>query len=356
MRRIQTVMASARTLLFSLVLLARGAAVAAPAAPEVILQAGNGIYRVHIGDTANILRCGVWTATTGPLHPAGPGLDVIFGAGVPLSSYSTLHSHQTGKNYTTGGAASCTDLCAIATPAIVPLVREGIKVGYRFTWVFTDGAGPQVELVQEIAVEGPVNGSETVNSSVIRETHVVKNLGPGGFRFGLRKMWDLAVGADDGPWLGSCATPDAACDRGLELTRAGSLAYPASVAITNDPGQAVCPAGVVPNTPEGCAGNPSYVVGATVMPRAGLDPPPTPPDVLQFSAWSNLFGNCWHPLPADAATCGANGFPTDDTALAYLYGLTPLRPVGLLAGASRSFTQYLGVAPSGCPAIISGGR
>jgi len=336
--------------------LAATAAAASEAAPEAILQGGNGIYRVFVGDVTPATRCGAWTATTGPLHPAGPGRDVVWGGGAPLSSYTTLRSHQTGIDYTTGGVSGCTTLCSVVAPAVEALENAGQTVGFRFTWTFADDPGPEVELVQEIVVEGPVDGSETVDSSVVRETHVVRNLGPGGFRFGLRKMWDLAIDADDGPWLGSCAAPDEACDRGLNRGRVGRLAYPASVVVTDDPAAAVCPDGVDPNTPRGCGGSPSYVVAATVAPPHALLPPPAPPDVLQFSAWSNLFGDCWFPAPADAATCDANGFPTDDTALAYFYGLTPLRAVRLVAGASASFTQYLGAGLSDCPSIITGER
>jgi hypothetical protein len=188
---------------------------------------------------------------------------------------------------------------------------------------------------------------------VIRETHEVRNLGPGGFRFGLRKLWDLSIGLDDGPWLATCAAPDEACDRALDLARAGSMAYPPSIAVAADPAAAVCPAGVEPNAPAGCGGAPPYVVAASVSRPWTLAPRPTPPDLLKFGSWSDLFGNCWLPEPADAATCGANGFPTDDTAIAYVYGLSPQRPVGLLAGGSAAFTQYLAAGVSGCPSIIA---
>ena len=56
------------------------------------------------------------------------------------------------------------------------------------------------ELVQEVVVEGPVDGTETVDNTVIRETHTVKNLGPGSLDFGLRKQWDWNTAGDDGPW------------------------------------------------------------------------------------------------------------------------------------------------------------
>jgi hypothetical protein len=330
------------------------AAAASPEVPAANLQGGNGIYRVFVADAGFLPRCGAWTATTGPLHPAGGGRDLIFGGGVPVSSYTTLRSHRTGRNYTTSAVLGCTALCGTVLPVVETIASRGTTVGYRLTWTFADGDGPTVELVQEVVVEGPVDGTETVDTSVIRETHRVQNLGPGGFRFGLRKMWDLAIGLDDGPWLGRCAAPGEACDRALNLTHIGPLAYPASVLVTDDPAESVCPAGVFSNTPGGCDGSPSYVVAATVRPPTTLDPPPVRPDLVQFSAWSNLYGDCWLPVPADAATCGAAGFPIDDTALAYIYGSTPQLPVRLAAGASISLTQYVGAGVSSCPSIISG--
>jgi len=332
--------------------LAAGAALSAPQAAT--LQAGNGAYRIFIGNAGSPAACGSWTARTGTLHPLGANQSLLFGSS-PVSSYTTLRSHANQRDYTTSDVLDCTTLCSVATPLVEQVLHEGVKVGYRFTWSFVDDPGPAIELIQEVVVEGPVDGNETEHNSAVRETHTVKNLGPGAFSFGLRKMWDWAVGGDDGPWLADCAAPEAACDRSMNLTRdgAGDGAYPASYAMTNDPQTAACPRGTHPNEPQGCGGAPAYVVAGTVRGRLGDALPPTPPALVQFSAWANLFGTCWLPAPADSTACGTQGFPDDDNALAYFYGVSPQRPVRLQPGETRSFTQYLGAAATSCPAPIA---
>lgn len=332
----------------------------APEGRAANLEGGNGVYRVIVSDGAQAHKCGVWTAVTGPLHSAGPGHELLFSVnGLPInSSYTTLRSHQSGRTYTTTG--ECLPLCIVAgRPQIEAVQRIGKTVGYRLAWTFFDQPppstfpGPLVRFVQEVTVDGPVNGTETVENSIVRETHTVQNLGPGGFRFGLRKMWDMNIDSDEGPWLGDCDTPEAACDRSLNLTRNGSLdgPYPRNLVFRSNPAEASCPAGIPPNAPDGCVGPERYVVSATVRPPTTLSPRPNPPQLLQFNWWSPLFGECWVPGLFDAAECGEGGF-FDDTALAFFYGLDVSTAVKLRKDQSASFTQYLGLETSRCPSIL----
>ena len=108
--------------------------------------------------------------------------------------------------------------------------------------------------MQEINVEGPVDGTQDVDNTVIRETHRVRNLGPGQFRFGLRKQWDWQISFDDGPWFATCDHVDAACDRSLAF-RADGLAdglYPPNYVMNEDPASSLCPASTTPLEPNGC--------------------------------------------------------------------------------------------------------
>lgn len=325
------------------------------------LEGGNGVFRVRVSDGEQAFKCGVWTAVTGPLHPAGPGLELLFSFnGAPInSSYTTLHSHRTGRDYTTVG--ECTPLCDfVGPPQVEPIEREGTIVGYRLAWTFAEPRSVRligeatIRFAQEVVVEGPVDGTETPDNSIVRETHTVTNLGLGLFRFGLRKMWDLTIDADDGPWLGQCAEPTGACDRSLNLPVSGSAGapLPGAVIVRSNPPESACPPGVEPNEPDGCDGVDPWIVAASVSRASGLVPPPDPPQMLQFNWWPVIFGECWIPELVDGAECGVGGF-FDDTALAYFYGLTRQTAVVLRPNESRSFTQYLTLDSASCPAILA---
>jgi hypothetical protein len=298
------------------------------------LPAGNGVYTVFIDDAQFASTCGKWTAQTAGLHPTGAGNNVIYRGGNPSTSYSTLRSYTTGIDYQTGSNA-CTGLCSLAAPVITPVMNGATTVGYTFAWTFADGA----------------NGTETIDNTVIRETHTVMNMGPGPFDFGLRKMWDWdisgpGVPSDDGPHFGDCQTPDEGCDRSMNLTGDGTLDgfYPQSYVMNHDPGVASCPPGVIP-VGGPCGGNPAYIVAGTVAPPAILVPPPDAPDLLQFNRWSSLYGDCWQPALSDNTDC-----PGGDNAIGYFYGLN--MPLTLAPGDSQSFTQYIVAGEDTCPDIV----
>lgn len=316
---------------------------------KAILTGGNQIYTIHVEDSGS--TCGMWTATTGPMHPAGMGLNVLFGNGSPGTSNTTLRSYSSGTDYVTGSVgAGCSAICSSATPVVTPILNGATTVGYRFVWSFADGGGAAIQFEQEVVVEGPVDATATVNNSVVRETHTVRNLGPGSLTFGLRKQWDWQIGNDDGPYFGACITPTEACDTSMNLTPNGTLdgQYPNAYIMNEDPAVTSCPTGVTPvNGP--CGGAPVYVVAGTVAPPSSLSPPPDAPELLQFNSWPNLIGTCWQPALSNNATCAAG-----DTALAYFYGLTPATGITLTPGQSRSFTEYISAGQNGCPGIIQG--
>ena len=325
-------------------------------ATDAILQAGNGIYSIFVEDDPASPNCGTWTARTAALHPAGPGKNVLYGQG---TSNTILRSYTTDSYYATvpitTGAATTSPLCA-TPPLVTPILFGNATTGYRLTWSFQDGAtGPSIDFVQEMVIVGPVDGSETIDNTVIRETHTVRNRGSGTFAFGLRKHWDWQIEGDDGPYFGSCDSPTVACDRSMNLTADGSRdgAYPSTYVINHDPVATGCPGSVTP-VASGCTGQPLYLVAGTVAPPSSLFPPPTAPELLQFGRWRSLISSRWLPALQDAALCGARGSGSeDDTSVAYFYGLTPETAITIGTGEERSFTQYVAAAPDRCPAIVS---
>jgi len=326
---------------------------AAPAQPLAVRAGGNGVYTVTVSDAADF-ACGAWTARTGVLHEAGAGRNVLYGNGQPSTSDTVLRSWTSGALYRTGGSHICTRLCDIATPTVQAILTAGVTTGWRMTWLIDDGA-LTIRFTQEVNVEGPVDGTETTDNTVIRETHVVENLGPATLRFGLRKHWDWQIGPDDGPWFGECETPTVACDRSMDMwpPGVGTPEQPRNYVINDDPDQGVCPPGVTPLVPAGCSGRPLYIVAGTVRPPSALVPPPDEPELLQFNRWDSVVGTCWRPSLMDAALCGALGnAQRDDTTIAYFYGLTSSSALSLGAGQSRSLTQYVVAGSMDCPAIL----
>lgn len=326
-------------------------------------QAGNRIYRIHVVfDPADERACGTWTATTGSAHPAGEGLNVLYGSptpGFPFTSNTVLRSYTSGRDYATGD--KCTRLCGVVAPAVITVMNGSTEVGFRLRWTLSDPTpalpnGPVIELEQEVVVVGPVDGTESVDNTVIRETHTIRNFGPGPFRFGLRKLWDWQIGGDDGPFFGSCDTPEQACDVSMNLTADGSLSgtFPSAYVINQAPAVTVCP-GQAPRS--GCNETPPYLIAGTVAPPAGaaLSPPPTTPELLQFNHFFQLSSSCWLPdTLVNGALCGDKGVEGgDDTAVAYFYGLTPATAITLGVNEDRSFTQYVAAARNACPGIIS---
>jgi hypothetical protein len=318
-----------------------------PSSIASIVGAGNGIYTVYLSE-----ECGTWTAVTGVYHPAGASLNVLYGDGAPGTSTVSLRLFSTGADLSNIPNA-CGYLCGPVRPVVTPIERDGRTTGYRVVWNYRSGAEPHFELAQEVNVEGPVDGSETVENSVIRETHVVTNLGTTELRYGLRKMWDWQVAGDDGPWLGSCDAPSQACDRSLLLTGDGSGngRYPPVYVINSNPTESLCPPGVMPLVPA-CGGVPPYLVAATVAPPSRLVPAPDAPDAIQFNRWVDLIVNCWEPPIRDAADC--SDLSDDDTAIAYYYGRTPATAHALAPGEHRAYTQYVVAAPTaaGCPGAL----
>jgi hypothetical protein len=60
---------------------------------------GNGIYNVHVEDTIGNGGVGVYTVTTGPSHPIGGGLNVLYGSGYPWSTFNTIRSYTSSTDH-----------------------------------------------------------------------------------------------------------------------------------------------------------------------------------------------------------------------------------------------------------------
>jgi len=352
------------TLLLVLLILGGGNALAGN------LFAGNRMYGITVSSGQVVVtKCGAYAVYTGPDHPAGPQLPMNLAQnGVfPVGSGSTiLHSYHTGRSYhNLQNTGTCNSpLCVVAgPPEIETIVRDGVDVGFVQSWIIDDlnidGIGTRIRFTQELVVEGPTDGSETIDNSVVRETHRVENIGDIGLLFSLKKRWDVKVGSNLAPWIGSCDEIGAACDRALNLTPLGTLSgkYPRNIVFNPSPTDVSCPEGIEPLESEGCTAPPKYLVVASVAATSDqLMPRPTRPHRLQYTVWNSLkplFCESVDPL-VDFAQCSEDP-PNGSMQVIYHYSDRPGNGIRLRAGEERSFTQYLAAAlPDRCPTILTG--
>src|SRR3954454_18329504 len=155
-----------------LALLAVAALTTARAGAET-LTAGNGFYNVDV-DSGN----GQYTVTTGPSHPLGEGLNVLFGGGSPGTSFDTVRSYTSGQNY---------DLRSVPQ-STVPLGSTGFQTTY------TISGADNFTVVQTVRVDGA-----KFEDSHVEVTTVVTNNGGAPARIGVRYLWDSQINQDDGP-------------------------------------------------------------------------------------------------------------------------------------------------------------
>lgn len=143
------------------------------AARAETLTAGNGFYNVDVNS-----ENGQYTVTTGPSHPLGEGLNVLFGGGSPGTSFDTVRSYTSHTDYDLRSAPSST----------VPLGSTGFQTTY------TISGKDNLTVVQTVRVDGV-----KFEDSHVEVTTIVTNNGGAPVRIGVRYLWDYQINEDDGP-------------------------------------------------------------------------------------------------------------------------------------------------------------
>jgi hypothetical protein len=142
-----------------------------------ILRAGNGIYTVDVDDATS-----QYTVTTGPSHPLGEGLNVLFGDGTPDTSFDSLRSYTSGTDY---------KLFEIPTKSTVPLGTTG----FQTTYTLSEPEEPDdLSVVRTVRADG-----SGFADSRVEVTTVVTNTGTEPERIGERYLWDYQIDEDNGP-------------------------------------------------------------------------------------------------------------------------------------------------------------
>src|SRR5207247_2736479 len=120
---------------------------------------------------------GAYTVTTGPLHPITGGLgmqNVLFGGGIPGTSYTSIRSYSSGADYTQrsglalGGGAPLT----LPLESFVAAGEEAIPIGSAvnpsgFTTIYRPGATAAAPDKLTITQDASVVGA-TFNTSAFQ--------------------------------------------------------------------------------------------------------------------------------------------------------------------------------------------
>jgi hypothetical protein len=301
-----------------------------PSAPvrAAVLEAGNDIYRVHVIDETEA-AVGCYTATTGSRHPSGEGLNVLFGDGVPWSSFTTVRSFDTGTDYVMGDGASDPIAGTVGLDAygvVTPLGSRGIRTTYTLP-------GPPVTpdafvVVSDVAVEG-----DTFEASRISVTTSVTNRGGGTARVGVRYLWDYQIGLDDGPTFRTISPAGGLIGTEAEFRSPSIDSYRIT---DNDMNPAP----------------PTFDILGTVRGPAGLSP--TPPDLLQYVAWPNAsttsFDYAVDPLQDVASLFPEwDAYSVNDSAVLYFFGRDRANALSIAPGATARVDAALFLTPPADP-------
>jgi hypothetical protein len=243
----------------------------APAARAETVTGGNGTYTIHISNES-----GQYTVTTGPSHPLGEGLNVLFGDGSPGTSFDSIKSFTTGHE---------TDLPSLPA-TVVALGTTGFQTTYQW-------AEDELEIVQTIQVHGT-----GFNDSFVEVSTIVKNNSGAPAKVGVRYLWDYQINRDDGP------TFQADDPTGPVLFNEASFPGPAFDHYTIEDNDV---------SPE----PPTFDVLGTVQGPAIASP--VPPTLLVNASWPASDGTTFDYTPTgESVSVSTTG--TNDNAVLYYWG------------------------------------
>jgi hypothetical protein len=315
--------------------------------PSFAATAGNGFYQVTVNEGGGGVGVGVYTATTDVLHPvtaAYGAQNVLFGGGIPSTSWTTIHSYTSGTAYTqrpnqalVAGAPIplILESFAVAGEEAVPVGTTGFQTHYMVTGA--GGGNDDLDIFQTIRAVGT-----NFNDSAVEVTTELFNLGTQPVDVGIRYLLDFQIGGgDDGPAF-RLRNPD-----GPVAVVEHDIPVPANetfdILDNNDPADFTCSLGPT-NMPF-----PLFSVGGSVRGPTSLQP--TAPTLLQLVSWQHLSGlpgkTAFFPAqdaffyaigPHDAASCVIS---VDDSGATYFWGEAPGSAFTVQPGQSAKVSVYL---------------
>ncbi|PXF60592.1 MAG: hypothetical protein C4B59_08720 [Candidatus Methanogaster sp.] len=287
------------------------------AAGKDTMDLDNGIYSVSVLDVRGCSGEGTYTIATGSGHPV-PNENVLWSDANHefWSTYLTVRVYETGKEYvsTTTGPTQSSGYTVVDLDDCSP---DTTLSGNEIHTTWTTGEGLLIN--QIIAIEG----SMPTDSRVRVTTHITNNNDTANMSVGIRYVWDLAIGGEDGSWFAERRPDSDWIDTECEWVTLGFRNY----ATTNDPNSSI------------------FIVWGNLTVYDALVPPATTPDRLQFVAWGSsgdgVFDHAFDYTPTGQTLAGSGS----DSAIAYYWGDDETNAITLSPGESDSVTQYLYVTP-----------
>lgn len=227
------------------------------------LTAGNAFYKVHVEDVPGF-GVGLYTITTGPAHPAGSGLNVLFGGGSPGTTFNTIRSYTSGTDYVQDTQNKSSVNTVVSLDPFGTATPIG-TTGFRTTYMLP--GPPTTPDALTIISDVKVNGT-TFEDSTIEVTTDVINDGNSSVTIGIRYLWDFQIGDDDGPTFQQINPNSAVRVNEAEFIGPAFMQYRIE---DND---------VNPSPP-------TFFIFGTVTGPATVTP--TPPDLLQYVCWPDAF-------------------------------------------------------------------
>ncbi|MBI3447642.1 MAG: hypothetical protein HY049_01785 [Acidobacteria bacterium] len=325
---------------------------------------GDGIYRVSVQSSPAGVGVGVYTATTGSTHPVFGSLgsqNVLFGGGIPGTSYTTIRSYTSGTDYVqrNGLTLDPNAPTTIELEGYVAAGEEALPVGdpnhpTGFTTIYRLGdvaAAPDLLLIRQTAA---VVGTVFNDSAVMLRTEITNNADIP-VSVGVRYLWDFQIGSeDDGPSFKTLGPT------GAPLATDAVLSSPAfsTFEIIDDDDPSNCLG--VGNSPF-----PFFAVQGSVNGPALLAP--TPPTRLAYVSWPDASGLAakvggvisalnafdYATLGVDVSSCLTS---VDDTGVASWWGDSAGDALTIAGHKTVSVTAYIfAYAPGAPPTFLPSG-
>jgi hypothetical protein len=284
-----------------------------------VVSAGNQFYRVFVETDPNSGGLGLYTATTGPQHPAGDGQNVLFGNGAPGTTFNTIRSYTSATDYVqeSGKSSGNTVVSLSAFGSVAPIGTTGFRTTYALPGPPT--TPDALTIVQDVNV----NGTD-FQSSTVEVTTVITNTGTAAVALGIRYLWDFEIAFDDGP------TFRATNPNGPVLVTEAQFASPTfeSYRIQDND--------VNPNPP-------TFDVLGTVVGPAFIVPPPTAPALLQFVSWPGAINTAFDYTVDPLLNIADENAPSNinDSAVLYFFGPNSQNPINVGAATSTTVSASL---------------
>lgn len=290
-----------------------------------VVTAGNAFYQVHVEDAQGGVGVGMYTATTGPAHPAGAGLNVLFGGGTPGTTFNTLRSFSTDTDYVQISGSSVTSAVAVVSLDGFGTVTPIGTTGFRTTYVLpgpavTNGTPDQLTIIQDVNVNGT-----TFADSTIEVTTTVINNEATSTKVGVRYLWDYQVGSDDGPTF---QVNESFCTPIIHEIQYRLPQFDSYRIEDND---------VNPTSP-------TFDIFGTANVSTNVMPQPTQPTKLDYVSWPGAFATVFDYV-VDSTLVVAEEGGVNDSAVLYYFGNNSANAATIPAGGSNTVSASMFLTP-----------